>query len=84
MARYELICGGRIKSYYDDFVDSYGYFECLGCKNGHRFLPQIPHSKDCPVVKECNKEKRQEQRRQKLRQQALKKLTKAEKRALDL
>jgi hypothetical protein len=47
--RYTLILDGDIKQYYDDFVDSYEWYECTGCKKSANLWRKIRHTKKCPV-----------------------------------
>jgi hypothetical protein len=84
MSRHELMWDGTIKRYYDDFVDNFAYYECVGCGAEGELLMSLTHKKNCSVVKKWNKECQIEKRKSKLRKQALAKLTRAEKLALGL
>lgn len=48
--RFQWICDGNIKQYYDDFVDNVGYFECSHCKQTSSLIGgylRIKHLDNC-------------------------------------
>ena len=82
--RYELILNGTIKDYYDDFVDTVGYYQCVGCKQTSEKLYEIKHSENCPVFLTGEAKKKSDAKIDEIRETAKKKLTQEEIDALGL
>ena len=76
MPRYELIQNGTIKSYYDEFVDCYQYYECAECNKGSRELSELRHSKKCKTPKKLKAMEKKFIRDEEKRKHILSKLTK--------